>query len=92
MNDDFARIRLLVNDLIARIRPTIPKGRTDIRPEWGRRKYRGKDQIVVGYSWAKPYSGPAGRVYEVVLGWGRTFDDAYALAEKRASDREDAAP
>jgi hypothetical protein len=82
MNDDLQHIRAQVAELIARA--GVPKERLDIRPEWGRRKYRGKDQIVVGYSWCKGY-GRTARVYDTVLGWGPTLDAAFDRAEQRAA-------
>lgn len=45
--------------------------------------YRGKPQHVVGYSWARRYSGRGGAVYDVVLGAGESYEQAM----KRALDR-----
>lgn len=62
----------------------IPDGRHFVTPQWRTADYRGKRQKTVGYSWSRLGSHYAsGRVYDVVLGAGETFEEALASAYKK---------
>ena len=55
-----------------------------LNPLVARRKYRGKEQYVVGYVWTRKYSHHlSGMTYERVLGWGETWTAAIDKANHR---------
>lgn len=66
------------------LKVTIASDRRGIKPHFANQMYRGKQQWVVGYSWSKVGANfYSGRVYDAILGWGETFEDALKSANDR---------
>lgn len=62
----------------------IPRDRAGIQPFARMATYRGKRQWIVGYSWHKLYAHHAsGRVYDCILGYGHSLEDAIEKAKAR---------
>lgn len=55
----------------------------------GRREYRGKMRWVAGYSRSRLHAHHAsGRVYDRILGWGDTQEEAIAMMRRKLKPRE----
>lgn len=73
------------------LRPLVDKeaqhwmGRRHIqRPFVGLRHHRGKRRFVVGYTWSRPGSHfMKGLVYEHIMGFGESFEEAFAKANAK---------
>lgn len=78
-NPQLDSIRPLLNGL-----PKV-KGRSHIKPMLETRMYRGKRRVLVGYTWSRPASTFYGRVYDCVLGYGDSFEEAFKMAEEKAA-------
>jgi hypothetical protein len=73
----------------ALVRSRIPKDRAWAKPWAERNDYRGKRRCLVGYSWSKRHSSLSrGRVYDAVLGYGDTFDEALAMMRARQAAKQ----
>lgn len=73
-----AELRAKVEELVGAI-PTKPNRLRD-GPLIAQRLYRGKVQVCVGYYWHRRGSHHlSGIVYETVLGWGETPEDAIKM-------------
>lgn len=65
-------------------RVKVPPTRFNADAFYGRRKYRGEVRCVVGYDWCRAGAHHAnGRVYETILGWGETYEDALLKMHSR---------
>ena len=52
-----------------------------------RRKYRGKERCIVGYSWTRPYSNSmSGMTYEAVMGYGDTWEEAIEMMKRKIGE------
>jgi len=83
--------QMTTRENITALFPLVPKIKGWTFPKYvicGRQQYRGKLRYVAGYSHFRMYSHHmSGRVYDRILGYGETQDEAIAMMRKKLESK-----